>query len=184
MANHRTTRTLSVNERFGSWTVLEVPNPLTAKTKIPTLCDCGMKGSPSFIALYTNKSTKCKACGNRQYDSKDVPDGFKQFKGTTLYANKEGQIYSSKMGRLVKPGRGGTNGEYLKLGQSYGGEVYVHRIIALVYIPLEDGRHQINHKDKCTTNNTKENLEWVTPQENLLHAHGYLNYKTDKTKQI
>lgn len=48
----------------------------------------------------------------------------------------------------------------------------VHRLIALAFIPLRSDRKAlyINHKDGVKNNFNVDNLEWVDPTENALHA--------------
>lgn len=46
----------------------------------------------------------------------------------------------------------------------------IHRLVAEAFIPKEEGRDQINHKDGNKCNNHVSNLEWCTLQENVEHA--------------
>jgi hypothetical protein len=53
---------------------------------------------------------------------------------------------------------------------------YVHRLIALAYLPNPLNLPEVNHKDFNVSNNKLENLEWVTKEQNAHHR------RTQKTK--
>lgn len=48
--------------------------------------------------------------------------------------------------------------------------VSVHRVVASAFLDADSHRAHINHKNGNKADNRAENLEWVTPSENALHA--------------
>lgn len=47
---------------------------------------------------------------------------------------------------------------------------FVHRLLAMAFIPNPNGKPHINHKDGNCRNNSLDNLEWCTHRENMEHA--------------
>lgn len=54
---------------------------------------------------------------------------------------------------------------------------YIHKLIALAFIPKVKGKNHINHKNCIKIDNRIENLEWCTNSENVKHAHKNGIYK-------
>ena len=47
---------------------------------------------------------------------------------------------------------------------------FVHRLVALAFIPVDETRPQVNHKDGNKQNNHIDNFEWMNASEQQLHA--------------
>lgn len=48
---------------------------------------------------------------------------------------------------------------------------FVHRLVAITYIPNPLGKPMVNHLNRIRHDNRVVNLEWCTGSENALHAH-------------
>lgn len=56
---------------------------------------------------------------------------------------------------------------------------YLHRLIAMAFIPNPENKPFVNHKDGNKLNNNIDNLEWCTHSENIIHA--YKNHLKEDT---
>ena len=75
------------------------------------------------------------------------------------------------VGRIMHLSMGPSG--YLQVGLCKNGKrknFKVHKIVAKVFIPNPDNKPYVNHINGIKTDNRKENLEWVTAQENTDHA--------------
>lgn len=84
-----------------------------------------------------------------------------------------------RKGQRIKPDIA-PNG-YYRVTLAKGGkkkQKYLHRLIAEYFIPNPQNLPQINHKDGNKLNCKIENLEWVSVQDNVIHAYknGLINH--------
>jgi len=80
---------------------------------------------------------------------------------------KDGRVYNKKTHKFQTQNLT-KNGYYTV--SIRGKRSFVHRLVALCHIPNPDNLPQVNHIDGDKTNNNVNNLEWVTPQENINHS--------------
>lgn len=85
-----------------------------------------------------------------------------------MYAvTEDGRVWSYKSKKFLKPFE--AHKGYLKVCLCKGGQskrYFVHRLVAMTYLPNEDNLPQVNHIDEDRKNNCVSNLEWCTAQYN------------------
>jgi len=100
---------------------------------------------------------------------KDFPDYF---------VHSDGYVISRKLSkerRLIGGKCGGGSRNYAQVTLRHNGvqsSPLLHRVVAEHFIPRQDGKNQVNHKDGNKLNNCVDNLEWVTATENMRHSVG------------
>lgn len=90
------------------------------------------------------------------------------------YARGARSIYwITNKGKLISSNWNGIRVMSTQITNNYervhilGKMVFIHRIVAQMFIPNNDSsKIEVNHKDNNTLNNCVDNLEWVTPREN------------------
>ena len=80
---------------------------------------------------------------------------------------RDGQVINKTNGHLLKPQPHGKG--YLRVSISKQLQ-FVHRLVAEKYVPNPNNLPQVNHIDGNKLNNSADNLEWVSNQENRIHA--------------
>lgn len=87
-----------------------------------------------------------------------------------------GNIKSLKSGKILKPDTWDKNMDgfgYCRVSLSKEGKVTklnVHRLVAELFVANPENKPFINHIDNNPENNSKENLEWCTHSENMIHC--------------
>lgn len=82
-----------------------------------------------------------------------------------------GRIKNIKTGRILCPHP--TNVGYLTIQLSRNGvakSMYVHRLVAMAFLPNPNNLQEVNHKDFNRENNHLNNLEWCSREQNAKHA--------------
>lgn len=104
----------------------------------------------------------------------DTKDGKQIYDYKKYHIFPDGTVYNNVRKTVVKPVKNASGYCYitisnLKIKKNY----YVHRLVADHFIENKDKatKTQVNHINKKRDDNRVENLEWVTPSENLLHAY-------------
>ena len=104
-------------------------------------------------------------------------DRHKQFNKQRKYIiSSYGRVYNLEkmiMCNSVDSGISTTKGNYRQVSLRFDGKNYtyfIHRLIALAFIPKIKNKPYVNHKDGIPFHNYLWNLEWCDVSENMIHA--------------
>lgn len=89
-------------------------------------------------------------------------------------ASNLGNVRNAKTKRILKQAKDKCNYCIVSLSkQSKHKTITVHTLVAKTFIikPNQNQKLQVNHKDGNKSNNNANNLEWITPSQNLKHAY-------------
>lgn len=79
-----------------------------------------------------------------------------------LYQKK---LYGQCRKKFINPKTG-----YETVGLHHNKTEYVHRLVALTFIPNPNNYEQVNHKNFIRNDNRVENLEWCSSKMNNIHS--------------
>lgn len=101
----------------------------------------------------------------------------------------EGHYAVSNIGRVIRTSKttrtdrkyigGRASHGYIKVTFTVGNESsehYVHRLVAVAFLPPAPPNTEVNHIDGIRSNNVVSNLEWVTRRGNLHHRSRVLRH--------
>jgi hypothetical protein len=100
--------------------------------------------------------------------------------------NRQGQVWSCYYKRFLIPIEKKDGYLYLDLRNNSGRKkCFIHRLVALQYIPNPNNLPECDHMDRNNKNNNIENIRWVTRIENRHNQDRYENSKlrTDEGKE-
>lgn len=93
--------------------------------------------------------------------------------GNKYLVSNHGRVTSlhGKFPRILKPGKH-RQGYLLVVLQNKRERktVQVHRLVLITFVGLDASKCEVNHIDGKKDNNILENLEWVSPSENVQHS--------------
>lgn len=101
---------------------------------------------------------------------KDIPDyeGFYEASSLGHIRSKDRKLGNrTYLGKIIKPQDNGHGYYHITLAvHKKHTQFYVHRLIAMTFLPNPNKLPEVNHKDENPANNCVDNLEWCTSKYN------------------
>lgn len=89
------------------------------------------------------------------------------------YISKTGFLYSEQSGRQLQgSNKSGYRRVKLQDGTPEGFSVYIHRLVALMFLKNELRLPEVRHRDGNKSNNVLSNLQWISHDDNTAFTNG------------
>ncbi|WP_314406059.1 NUMOD4 domain-containing protein [Leuconostoc suionicum] len=115
----------------------------------------------------------------------------KSVEKTRAYINRGKKRNFHRKERILKIANGRGGYKLITLSKNDNSKTFrVHRLVAQAFIPNPENKPQVNHIDEDKSNNSLNNLEWVSSYENmhwgscLEKTHSKKNYKDEAIKRM
>lgn len=101
------------------------------------------------------------------------------------FITEDGKVYSFKTNKFLKPRRNKSGYLFVTLCNEEGQkQFYLHRLVALVYIPNPNGFDTVDHIDYDIENNNISNLRWLDRSENSRQTRRLRPVRCIETDQV
>ena len=99
-------------------------------------------------------------------DNREIWKDIKGYDGYQI--SNLGRVWNIKTQRYLKGSKnhGGHQSVYITANNGKSKREYIHRLVALNFIPNPNNYTQVNHKDENPQNNCVDNLEWCSAKYN------------------
>ena len=96
---------------------------------------------------------------------------YRKISGFPYSVSDNGTVRNDRTGNFVKPVLSNSGYYRVRLWEhGKGKNFFVHRLVAVAFVPNQNNKPEVNHIDGNKTNNVFTNLEWVTGAENKKHC--------------
>lgn len=103
------------------------------------------------------------------------------YHGRYLVSNYGNMMCLSRKRDKFVPMNGWVDGRGYRRVELNGEPQFVHRLVALHFVPNPESKETVNHKNEDKLDNRAENLEWLTNAEN--HNYGTRNARVGKAHE-